>query len=137
MGKAAPRFICSDIVSSFASFQGAADYFDGSAKRARSGPSGMNWNLHQTSLTQRKLIKERLGLFGIGDVEYEHDPALIGFDVPLVNLPSEVQQRSLAHFGRHERFPRVRRRLGRLLIARSLVVGTAKAGSGAAADRVD
>jgi hypothetical protein len=32
---------------SFASFQGAADYFDGSAKRTRSGlsgPSGMNWN---------------------------------------------------------------------------------------------
>jgi hypothetical protein len=47
MAKAAPRFICSEIVSSFASFQGAADYFDGSAKRARSGLSGlsgMNWN---------------------------------------------------------------------------------------------
>jgi hypothetical protein len=51
------------------------------------------------------------------------------------SIPREVHQRSLAHFERQERFHEFGAALAvKLPMAMSLVVGTAKAGSGGAAD---
>jgi hypothetical protein len=51
------------------------------------------------------------------------------------SIPREVHQRSLAHFERQERFHEFGAALAvKLPMAISLVVGTAKAGSGGAAD---
>jgi hypothetical protein len=98
IGQGGTSFICSDIVSFFATQQICGLL----CRLSQKGAKRAEWNElepYQTSLIQRKLIKERLGLFGIGDVEYEHDPALIGFDVPLVNIPRQSERgRPPAHF---------------------------------------
>jgi hypothetical protein len=80
------------------------------------GANRAEWDdleLHQPSLAERKLAQQLQSLLRIGDIHHEHDAALVLLEVPLVDFPSEIQPYGVAHLRREQRFPLVRRPLGR------------------------